>query len=446
MKKSFLLAIPFLFISLIVNAQFGNILDRAKQKTKDKVNQKVDQKMDKAIGGAVDSVDNTISGKKAKGNKNSGGNNDDAAVNNDNNPAGNTKAAPESLKSYSKFDFVPGERIIASEDFSQDAVGDFPAKWNTNGSGEIVTTNLKPGKFLMTQKDVVFYPEWIKDLPDNFTLEFDLMSTEKFSFYSGYFITGFTTAKKIGDNFRAFARFGDGRIANGGGFETAFHPQNAGGSQGITTFYSSLNEKEVLRNEADQDKFKEPEKPFVHVSIWRQKTRVRVYMDDKKVWDLPKALAEGIQLNSLYFRNDGSANDNDAYYLANVRLAVGAPDTRNKLITEGKFVTHGILFDINSDKIKPESYGTLKDIANVLTENADVKVKIVGHTDAVGDDASNLALSKKRAEAVKNALSKEFNIDAGRMTTDGKGESQPADVNTTSAGKANNRRVEFIKE
>jgi OmpA-OmpF porin, OOP family len=428
-------------------SQFGNILDRAKQKTKDKVNQKVDQKMDKAIGGAVDSVDNAVSGKKAKTTKadSPAGNNSEISNNNEM-PAGNTKTETGSFKSYSKFDFVPGAKIIAAEDFGEDAVGDFPAKWNTNGSGEIVITNKQAGKFLMTQKDVVFYPEWIKDLPDNFTLEFDLMSTEKFSFYSGYFITGFTTAQKVGDNFRAFARFGDGRIAGGGGFEVAFHPQNAGGNQGLTSFYSSLNEKEVLKNDADQDKFKEPEKTVVHISVWRQKTRVRVYMDDKKVWDLPKAIAEGLQLNSLYFRNDGGANDNDAYYLANVRLAVGAPDTRNKLITEGKFVTHGILFDINSDKIKPESYGVLKDIAGVLNDNADVKVKIIGHTDADGDDASNMSLSKKRSEAVKNMLNKEFGIDPSRMSANGMGEGQPVDANTTAAGKANNRRVEFIKQ
>ncbi len=447
MKKIFFLALVLLVITQITNAQFGNLLDKAKQKTKDKVNQKIDQKMDKAIGGAVDSVDNAVSGKKTKsGNTGSSKDNNSNASSNENGNAPSVKAEPVSLKSYSKFDFIPGDKIIASEDFSQDAIGDFPAKWNTNGSGEIVTTNKSSGKFLMTLKDVVFYPEWIKDLPDNFTLEFDLMCTDKFSFYSGYLIAGFTTATKVGDNFRAFARFGDGRIAGGGGFEVAFHPENAGGNQGLTSFYSSLNEKEILKNDADQDKFSVPEKPSVHISIWRQKTRVRVYMDDKKVWDLPKAVAEGLQLNSLYFRNDGSANENDAYYIANVRLAVGAPDTRNKLITEGKFVTHGILFDVNSDKIKPESYGTLKDIAAVLNENASVKVKIIGHTDADGDDASNLALSKKRAEAVKNALAKEFNIDGARMTTDGKGESQPVDVNTTSVGKANNRRVEFIKE
>ena len=81
----------------------------------------------------------------------------------------------------------------------------------------------------------------------------------------------------------------------------------------------------------------------------------------------------------------------------------------------------------------------------MLKENADMKVKIVGHTDSDGVDAANLDLSKRRSASVKAALAKEFGIDENRMETDGKGESQPVDKNDSPAGKANNRRVEFIK-
>jgi outer membrane protein OmpA-like peptidoglycan-associated protein len=81
----------------------------------------------------------------------------------------------------------------------------------------------------------------------------------------------------------------------------------------------------------------------------------------------------------------------------------------------------------------------------VLTENSSVRVKIIGHTDSDGSDADNMTLSKKRAESVKASLVKDFGIDGSRFETDGKGESQPVDKNTTAEGKANNRRVEFIK-
>ena len=87
----------------------------------------------------------------------------------------------------------------------------------------------------------------------------------------------------------------------------------------------------------------------------------------------------------------------------------------------------------------------MKDNANVVTENSSLRVKIIGHTDSDGSDADNLALSKKRAESVKASLAKDFGIDVSRLETDGKGESQPVDKNTTTEGKANNRRVEFIK-
>ena len=121
------------------------------------------------------------------------------------------------------------------------------------------------------------------------------------------------------------------------------------------------------------------------------------------------------------------------------------PDTRNKLMKEGKLVTHGILFDVNSDKVKSESYGTLKEIAQVLTENPTVKVKIIGHTDGDGDADKNLDLSKRRAASVKSELAKTFSIDASRIETDGKGKTEPIAPNDTPINKAQNRRVEFIK-
>ncbi|MBP6431158.1 MAG: OmpA family protein [Ferruginibacter sp.] len=445
--KQLLVVFTLLLCCKFSAAQFG-ILERAKQSAKNKVNNKIDEKVNKGIDKAVDGADNEVSGKNKKssgGNTSKGQNGQDDVINGQDGGSKSNSKTSSGFKAYSKFDFVPGEKLVAAEDFSQDAIGDFPDKWNTNGSGEIVTVNSATGKFLMTRKEIVFYPEWIKNLPDNFTLEFDLLCTEKFSYYSGGFLVGFSTAANVGKDFRKFARFGEGRVENGGGFEVGFHPQNAGGAQGTTSFYSSMDGKEVLRNEADQDLFSEPNKTMVHISIWRQKGRVRAYMNDKKVWDLPKGVSDGLKLNALYFRNNGATDDNDAYYVGNIRLAVGAPDTRNKLITEGKFVTHGILFDVNSDKIKPESYGAVKDIANVLNENADVKVKIIGHTDSDGDDKANLDLSKRRAEAVKAMLSKEFSVSTDRMQTDGKGEASPIDNNTTPVGKANNRRVEFVK-
>jgi outer membrane protein OmpA-like peptidoglycan-associated protein len=181
----------------------------------------------------------------------------------------------------------------------------------------------------------------------------------------------------------------------------------------------------------------------LHVAVTRQGPRVRVYLNQEKMWDVPRPLVPTAKYNLIVFFVP-NVDPGSEYFVSNVRLAVGAPDTRNKLLTQGKWVTNGILFDVNSDRIKGESYGTLKEIAGVLTENADLKVQIVGHTDSDGDTAANLDLSRRRAASVKTALVTEFKIDAGRMDTDGKGENEPADTGTTSAAKAANRRVEFI--
>jgi outer membrane protein OmpA-like peptidoglycan-associated protein len=135
-----------------------------------------------------------------------------------------------------------------------------------------------------------------------------------------------------------------------------------------------------------------------------------------------------------------------ASYVSNIKITTASPDTRNKLLTEGKLVTYGIYFDVNKDVVKPESYGTLNDIAKILNEVPDVKVKIVGHTDSDGDDAMNLDLSKRRAASVKAELAKSFGVNADRLFTDGMGESQPVAPNDKPVNKALNRRVEFIKQ
>jgi len=81
----------------------------------------------------------------------------------------------------------------------------------------------------------------------------------------------------------------------------------------------------------------------------------------------------------------------------------------------------------------------------VLNENPDVRIRIDGHTDSDGDDAKNLDLSKRRAASVKNMLVSDFSVAAARIETNGLGETKPVAQNSTSEGKAQNRRVEFIK-
>ncbi len=434
-----------LIIAIIITADFSAQIDVGGM-VKNKVNQRIEQKTNEAIDKTLDETEEGVKDA-AKGNKKSKdkkGKSQEAGTEGAAEESAETTApgagAKPSLKTYGKFDFVPGEKIIVEDNFNHVAIGDFPVEWNTNSGGEIVNVDGREGKWLQISKEGVFMPDYITDLPENFTMQFDVIVNEEFSFYSGSLdFTFLSTAnrQKLGD----FGRFSH----PGNAVRLFMHPQDAGnnGIVGLQTW--DKDGGELIDNKVATSQFFQATMPMVHVSIWRQKQRLRVYFNEEKVLDIPRAFEATTKYNAMSICLGGLHHTEDKYLFSNFRMAVGAPDTRSKLITEGKLVTRGILFDSGSDKIKPESYGTLKDIAAVLTENPDVKVQIIGHTDSDGEDATNLELSKKRAAAVKEALTKEFQIDGARMQTDGKGESQPTDKNDTSVGKANNRRVEFVK-
>lgn len=443
MKKFFFLAIITVIVTNADAQIFKKIVDKTKRKTEEKVSEKVSEKASDAATKPIDEPGGKKNKNKNKDNENQTDGQSSGDDGNGNNNSKGSKAGG-GLATYSKFDFIPGEKILVFEDFAQDEIGDFPGKWNTNGSGEVVTASGQEGHWFMVNKKGRFVPEFITSLPDNFTFQFDLICNEKFSFYSNafdvYLLTGKNDKTALQNSFIPLERRS--------GIKLGIHPTTAGNNGGHGYIESFEDGEKSFNNEVNTNQFAAFQgKTKVKVSIWRQKQRVRVYFNEEKVFDLPKAFPAGKTYSAVVFDIwSGMNNEVDKYLIGNIKLAIGAPDTRNKLITEGKYVTRGILFDINSDKIKPESYGVLKDISTVLTENADVKVTIVGHTDSDGKDADNLDLSKRRAEAVKKLLVSEFKINDDRLQTDGKGESQPVDKNNTPEAKANNRRVEFIKQ
>ena len=423
--KKIIFIISLLVFTFCAQSQIlKKITDRAKNKAESNANNKVNNKVDKTVDDATDTKkgDNKTDTTKQAGN---------SAVQTDTvKPEGSASAG---IKAYSKYDFVPGEKVIGFEDFSTGSIGDFPAGWNTNGAAEIVTIEGKPGRWLWITKPGVFMPEFTDKYPEDFTFEFDLLHGVPINGASFYFVTA---------ELRDFVNLQGWNTAPHT-FKVELHVAISGVKEGATSTEIRKSSLSQPANQFYTELLSDKYNP-VHIAIWRQKERVRIYCNQEKLWDIPKAIAPDAKLNAIFFPVS-FADANLRLYAGNLRLAVGAPDTRNKFLTQNKWVTHGILFDVNSANIKPESYGTLKEMANVLKENPDLKVKIIGHTDADGKDADNLDLSKRRAASVKTALAKEFAIDESRMETDGKGESEPIDKNDTPAGKANNRRVEFIK-
>jgi OmpA-OmpF porin, OOP family len=411
----------------------GTILERQAEKTKEKIKQRTENKIEREIDKGLDKTEEEINqaGKKSSNKKEAA-----AAISTNEQVSETYKVATnastkkqDGIVATSKFDFISGEKVLVYEDFASTEIGDFPVQFNTNSSGEVVRIEGEANKYLKLANQGIYLLDGLEKVPENFTLEFDVIATENYSEnMSGlklYLVKQLDSPLTFDQHFNSSTQVG-----------IDIHPTLNHGYASIWAMDES--DTEFLRNEA---KMEAPKNMKYHVSIWRQNTRYRVYIDENKVFDVPRAAFKDVNYQ-LLFANYSFEGD---LFLGNIRYAVGAPDTRSKLITEGKLVTRGILFDSNSDQLKPESVGVLKEIATILAENPTVKVKIVGHTDADGEEKANLELSKKRAAAVKNALVTTFKIDASRLETDGKGEAEPTDPNTTAVGKANNRRVEFIK-
>lgn len=393
-------------------------------KIKNKVQQRINSAEDKTIDKTLDKIE----GK-------------DDAVANKNNSATNENTQPTSLASYSKYDFVPGDSVLYAEDFSNEAMGELPAGWNTSGKGEVVTLNNFPGNWLKLGDKSSFLSANKKEFTKNFTIEFDLvLQLENTGQYWPTVKFGFLSSGELSADDNEL-------LHNYHKYQSSFVEYHANTNGGYCLVVSELNGSKFISS----DQLKTPSlknyfNQVSHIAIQVQGKRLRIWMNGEKQFDMPMAVADQYPTNQLYIDMGPYTDPRFGYYISNIKVAAGLPDTRHKLIEQGKFSTTGILFDVNKATIKPESYGVLKEIASALNEDKNFKVKIIGHTDSDGNEASNLMLSQKRAEAVKDILVNEFSIDGSRITTEGKGESEPIADNSTKEGKAQNRRVEFIKQ
>lgn len=120
-------------------------------------------------------------------------------------------------------------------------------------------------------------------------------------------------------------------------------------------------------------------------------------------------------------------------------------DQMIRIFREGSsIILHGVEFEFNSAKLKPESYPVLDDAARILTMHPEIDVEVQGHTDDIGSDAYNFKLSQKRAESVRQYLIDKHMIEPVRLIPVGYGERRPIADNSTEEGRKKNRRVEFL--
>jgi OmpA-OmpF porin, OOP family len=413
--------------SLVSQAQFKNILNKVKNKTEQRADRKVDTEIDKALDKAE--------GKSAP------------MASNDSKPVAaepTTEPQPDnSLKSYSRFDFIPGDSILYAEDFQQDAIGELPVSWNTSGSGEVMTLDKYAGNWLRLHKSFTYLSRNQKKFSENYTAEFDLILQLKNNgwMYPEFHVGLFDSKDEPNDGNNFLKDY-----KKNAAIMASIYPAERGTSklkinswQENKTYFTS----DVKAYEALDQYYGKP----VHIAIQVQKERFRMWINETKVFDVPKGVPADEMMNQLFFEVGYTNYPENQYgvFINNIKIATGRPDTRYKMVEVGKFSTTGILFDFQSAVIKPESYAVVKEIADVFKDNPGIKIKVVGHTSSDGDDKANMELSKKRAAAVKDLLVNEFSIDATRIEIEGKGETQPVADNKTKEGKVANRRVEFIK-
>ena len=409
-----------MFFFSFSNAQFLDKLAKKVQKATEKaVERKVEQKATKTTDAGMDEVLNN-----QKETSKSGTN------------ASEEKTSKTKV-SKKNSDFVSGTKVLFEENFSNDAIGDFPVNWFTNSSGEIVTFEGDTRKWLQISDKGSFTPLNISKLPENFTFEFDVATTDNFNYYSTSLNVVFTEKSSKADNvWNATFKRKEAMIF---GIDPA---NDLAGNSGNSKISVISEKKEIMKNVVVVPDFNKNNNS-VRVQVWRQKNRFRMYVDGKKYWDLPTAFGDA-NYNQIIFFVGMYKKTTDKFFISNLKLAEAGADTRHKLIETGSFTTNEILFDTNKATIKPSSKKVLDELGNVLKENPSVRVSIIGHTDSDGNENDNQKLSEKRAEAVAVYFSSNYGISKARFVIIGKGESEPITDNNSEEDKKQNRRVEFL--
>jgi len=433
MKLKILLLVLFSFcMQDFCEAQ---ILDRIKRKAE----QRKRQKEDKAIDDGLDAIEGLFKKKKKEDEKDNDPKDEEGSENasptdvdeksnvdaenssgkessvRDNAKNVKPDSEAEIVKSWTEFDFVPGDKVIFYDDLQREDNGEFPSRW------DIAKGTAENGRFgeerviRMGNKSMIF--PFMKNsknyLPEKFTVEFDC----HFSTY----IALQEYRIQLYDSDIYYAKSVDG---------VRHYPIKMTHSRvKMDDFGAKMDEKRISK-----------ELGWRRVSISYNKGYLKMYVDEEKVLAIPRWKIKPTMLN-IYAENYTKA---DKGMIKNIRIAEGGDRLYDRIMADGKFVTHGINFEYNSANIKPESMGVINKMIELMKEYSELNFDVVGHTDSDGSDTYNLTLSQKRAATVTRIMISQ-GISSGRLSAKGLGESSPLNDNKTAEDKANNRRVEFVK-
>ncbi len=422
--KTALFVLFILFAGISLNAQVNlNVKKKVNREANNRANKKTDQAIDKTFDKLEEGIGNLFKKKNKKNKKgNQQGNESTQQTNSNSNNSGSDEEEqfkPAQLNvQWSKFDFVPGDEVIFEDSPSADEEnGEFPSRWDlVKGQVEIATVDGENVlMFIDGNPEIVPYLKNAKEdyLPEVFTIEFDFYKPVNGNRISVYLYDNKNQEKA---NSSMYMDISTGAVSED--------------LSGVSGDFPGID----YTNSGDAR--------WIHVSIAFSKGKLKVYMDDTRVINIPhyEGNPSGLTLQAYF----AELKDDKAFYFKNIRIAKGGVKYYNRVLSDGKIIVNGIRFDVNKATIKPESNGAINEIFQLMQKQPDLNFSVEGHTDSDGDEALNQTLSEKRAEAVMNRLI-DMGISANRLKYAGWGESKPIGENGTAEGKANNRRVEFVK-
>jgi len=333
------------------------------------------------------------------------------------------KTSNKVLRPWSKYDFVPGETVIFDDNLEGEQNGEFPSQWdlidgyveNALFAGENVI------RFPIESSGAMITPLMKKEgdyLPEKFTIEFDMYLSHRTSKYAVLFW----------DKRKSYHR--PSEVGNIGNVEVGYE-------QGASYDGGQMQRKLP----------KESQKAYPHwrhVAISFNVRALKIYVDQNRLLMIPNVQGNPLAISLRGSTYDYSQTGDYPTMIKNIRIAKGAVKLYERFITDGKIVANGIKFDSGKATLKPESMGIINEIVKLLKEHSEIKFSVEGHTDSDGETQFNKNLSEQRAITVMNQLI-ELGIDNERLVTKGFGEGVPVADNNTAEGKANNRRVEFVK-
>lgn len=400
---------------------------QVKVDVKGKVNQEADNRAnratDRVIDAGFDKIEEGIKGIfKKKDKKSKDGENDEEAssagdesneADSKNSGSEQPSSGPDSkvsspVLSWAKYDFVPGDKVIFEDNLEGEENGEFPSRWDLF-DGNVEVASLDGESVIMFREYGSTIVPYMKDpgsdyLPEIFTIEFDAFIPH--------------------DHIQVYL----------------FDDKNQSAPHGHKQLYVMGYGMELDPAASDLPGGKKLENEWIHVAVAYTSGKFKAYINDTRLINIPHLSFDptGISIRALH------SSDKTPYYLKNIRVAEGGVKYYDRFLQDGKIIANGIRFDVNKATLKPESMGVINEIATLMKEHPEIKFSVEGHTDSDGDDAFNQKLSEQRAETVVVTL-KNLGIDESRMISKGWGENKPLDSNSTPEGKANNRRVEFVK-